>query len=446
MPRDPNTVLPQPVFAEVSPSQDPTGFTTPHPSDNAVFDALGNLLKKDVVSFETSRAKPDEMFTLQAALGARGAAAVKQIKSAGKIVFHAVGDTGASNAAKFANEIRVSDQVTIDCRDANEANRPSFFFHLGDVVYNFGEARYYFDQFYEPFRNYPVPIFAIPGNHDSFVVPNTPAGETPLTIFSRNFCATGPMVTAEAGSMHRTAMTQPGVYFTLDAPFVRVIGLFSNALEDPGLISSEQGRWPGVPDVQLDYLAAQLKRIKTEKYAGAVVLATHHPPFSYSPPPTGAASGGTGGNHGSSVAMLGQIDEICKKQGVYPHAFLAGHAHNYQRFERVVRFGGQDIEVPFIVCGDGGHNVNRIVQARNGHPAVEPPFNAAVDYLDKKPVVQSKSLKLKAYDDGSYGYLRITVDKKRMKIGFHEVGKTRLPQSRSDVVTVDLATHKTVAT
>jgi hypothetical protein len=238
-------------------------------------------------------------------------------------------------------------------------------------------------------------------------------------------------------------MTQPGVYFTLDAPFVRIIGLFSNSLEDPGLISSEKGLWPGVPDVQLDYLAAQLKRIKTEKYTGAVILATHHPPFSYAPPPQGS---GGGGNHGSSLAMLGEIDEICKKQGVYPHAFLAGHAHNYQRFERLVRFGGSDIEVPFIVCGDGGHNVNRVVQGRNGQPAVEPQFNMTVDYLDKKPVVQSKGLKLKAYDDESYGYLRITVDKKKMKIGFHQVGSTRLPQSRADVVTVDLATHRTIAT
>jgi calcineurin-like phosphoesterase family protein len=443
MPRDPNTALPQPIFSETSVSQDPTAFITPHPSDTAQFNALGNLLKKDVVSFETSRVSAGDLFTLREALGARGAPTVKQIKTAGKIVFHAVGDTGASNAAKFANEIRVADQLTMDCRAANAANRPSFFFHLGDVVYNFGESRYYFDQFYEPYRNYPVPIFAIPGNHDSFVIPNTPPSEAPLTIFSRNFCAPSPMVTPEAGSMHRTAMTQPGVYFTLDAPFVRVIGLFSNSLEDPGLISSEKGRWPGVPDVQLDYLAAQLKRIKTEKYTGAVIVATHHPPFTYSPPPR---MEGSGGNHSGSTAMLGEIDEICKKQGVYPHAFLAGHAHNYQRFERVVRFGGKDIEVPFVVCGDGGHNVNRIVQGRNGQPATEPQFNTTVDHLDRKPVVQSKGLKLKAYDDDSYGYLRITVDKKKMKIGFHQVAITRLPQSRADVVTVDLATHRTVAT
>ena len=80
-------------------------------------------------------------------------------------------------------------------------------------------------------------------------------------------------------------MTQPGVYFTLDAPFVRIIGLFSNALEDPGVISSEKGKWANVPDTQLDYLAAQLARIKKENHSGAVLLALHHPPFSYAPPP-----------------------------------------------------------------------------------------------------------------------------------------------------------------
>ena len=131
-------------------------------------------------------------------------------------------------------------------------------------------------------------------------------------------------------------MTQPGVYFTLEAPFVRVIGLFSNALEDPGVISSQAGRWPGVNDKQLKFLSAQLKRIKKEKYKGAVLLATHHPPYSYSPPPK---TGGSGGNHGCSSAMLKQIDEICLQEGVYPHAVLSAHAHNYQRYTRIMKFG-----------------------------------------------------------------------------------------------------------
>ncbi|HEX5424024.1 MAG TPA: metallophosphoesterase [Candidatus Acidoferrales bacterium] len=441
MPRGGSTVLAQPIFGESNTTPDPTKFTTKHPSDSQVYKEIGDLSKKDVVGFDPSRGEARDLFTLADALGPHGPEMTKAITRAGKIIFHSVGDTGASNQKKYGDEISVADQLTADCHNANQANRPAFLFHLGDVVYNFGESTYYYDQFYDPFRNYPLPIFAIPGNHDSFVVPGTPAGKEPLTTFQRNFCASQPAVTAEAGSLHRTAMTQPGVYFTLDAPFVRIIGLFSNSLEDPGLISSENGKWPGVPDNQLDFLTDQLQRIRSEKYQGAVLLATHHPPFSYSPPPK---LPGSGGNHSSSVDMLREIDGICKKVGVYPHAFLSGHAHNYQRFVRQITFGGKACEVPFIVCGDGGHNVNRLVRAKKGQAPQEPPFGISTSYLDFKPAVSAQDLILKHYDDTNYGYLRIRVDKKKIAIEFHQIGQSSLFQSRVDMVTVELASHKVV--
>ncbi|HEY0702242.1 MAG TPA: metallophosphoesterase [Candidatus Acidoferrales bacterium] len=441
MPRSALTTLPQPIFNEGSITADPTGFKIKHPSDAKLFDQIQSLLTKDVVSFSPSRLPNDQLFSLQDAFGAHGAEMVKSIQSAGKIIFHSTGDTGASNEGKFGNELRVADQLTADCQTSDQANRPAFLYQLGDVVYDFGESRYYYDQFYDPYRNYPAPIFAIPGNHDSFVVPNTPAGSLPLEIFQRNFCATEPTITPEAGSLHRTAMTQPGVYFTLDAPFVRIIGLFSNALEDPGVISSEKGKWKAVPDLQLDFLTAQLNLIKKQKYNGAVILALHHPPFSYSPAPKAQ---GTGGNHGGSPNLLREIDTICKAQGVYPHAVLSGHAHNYQRFSRMVQVGSKTFEVPFIICGDGGHNVNRLVQGTKGQDAVEADFGADVSYMDQKPAITSKGLILKHYDDQNYGYLRITVDAQSLKIGFNQVGTSSIPQSRTDLVTVDLASHTVV--
>lgn len=275
------------------------------------------------------------------------------------------------------------------------------------------------------------------------MVPNTPEGEEPLAIFQRNFCAQKFGITAEARSLHRTGMLQPGVYFTLDAPFVRIIGLFSNALEDPGVISNLDGKWPTVSNVQIDFLRAQLKKIKAESYKGAVLLATHHPPFSYSPPATG---GGTGGNHGSSTVMLQQIDKVCHDEGVYPHAFLAAHAHNYQRYTRIVEFGGKEIDVPFIVCGDGGHNVNPLVRASRGQPAQEPNAGTDVGYLEGRHRPSwAKQLLLEKYDDQNYGYLRVHVDKEELKIGFHQVGVRTLAQSRYDMVTVNLADHAMVA-
>jgi len=40
-------------------------------------------------------------------------------------------------------------------------------------------------------------------------------------------------------------MTQPAVYFTLDAPYVSIIGLYSNVLDTGGgIISSQGGHFP----------------------------------------------------------------------------------------------------------------------------------------------------------------------------------------------------------
>jgi acid phosphatase type 7 len=52
--------------------------------------------------------------------------------------------------------------------DLNRADgsAPTFFYHLGDVVYYNGQITDYYSQFYEPYNHYNVPILGIPGNHD----------------------------------------------------------------------------------------------------------------------------------------------------------------------------------------------------------------------------------------------------------------------------------------
>ncbi len=442
MPRQASTPMAGPIFDEPTASPDPVQFKIAHPSDTQLYKQVQNLLTKDVVAFTKMRGKPDDLYSLESALGKPGPAAIEKITSAKKIVFHAGGDSGASAQRNLAHELSVADQITLDCHSAADPDRPRFFYHLGDLVYNFGESQYWYDQFYDPFRNYPAPIFAIPGNHDSFIVPGTKSASEPLKIFARNLCAAKPNITAEAGSLHRTAGTQPGVYFTLDAPFVRIIGLFSNSLEDPGVISNQSGKFPKVPNFQIEYLTAQLQRVKKENYKGALLLATHHPPYSYAP-----ASSGSGGNHSSSSEMLFEIDSICKQVGVYPHAFLSGHAHNYQRYTRTVDFGAKDpYDVPFIVCGDSGHNVNPVVRPKKGEPAQDPGNGIDVSYLEgKKTGVKSKGVLLEKHDSFNYGYLRISVDAQQLRIGFHQAGASSLPQSRFDMVTVDLATHTMVS-
>jgi hypothetical protein len=144
--------------------------------------------------------------------------------------------------------------------------------------------------------------------------------------------------------------------------------------------------------------------------------------------------------------MLRQIDEICLQEGVYPHAFLSAHAHNYQRYTRIIKFANSEIDVPFIVCGDGGHNVNPIVRSSKGHTAEEPHPGSSVAYLEsKKAAIKANQLLLEKYNDTNYGYLRIHVDKEHLRIGFHQVGASTLAQSRYDMVTVNLADHTMVA-
>jgi hypothetical protein len=439
----PQPLFDEPVFTQGAPTPDPTRFTVPHPSDAQLYAQIQALLYEDAVGFPAARGAPGYLYELATALGPHGPEAVQTLQSAGQIVFHIVGDIGASTAGKYPDEILVSDRLTEECQTAAPATRPAFLYLLGDLVYDFGESQHYYDQFYEPYRNYPAPIFAIPGNHDSFIVPGTAASEAPLDTFQRNFCATEPVVTPEAGSLHRTAMTQPGVYFTLDAPFVRIIGLFSNALEDPGVISSQGGTWKAVPDYQLDFLSAQLSRVKTDGFTGAILLAVHHPPFSYAPP---AGGSGAGGSHAGNPAMLAQIDAICAATGVYPHAFLSGHAHNYQRYTRSVNFAGGSYQVPFIVCGDGGHDVNALVQARMGSAPQEPADGLDVAYLDSNPAVDSVGLVLDRHDDSTYGYLRVSVNVEQLSIGFYPVDVNVPAHTLSDGVTVDVASHSIVAT
>src|SRR5208283_2499761 len=205
------------------------------------------------------------------------------------------------------------------------------------------------DQFYDAYRDYPAPIFAIAGNHDGMVSPLT---STPtLQAFLTNFCTVGqaPHRTPETGELSRTAQIQPGVYFTLEAPFVRILGLYSNCLEDPGVISDEGGMFPYLGQTQVNFLKAALKRVATEKFAGAVIVAVHHPPYvAQTKAPKQDAH--NAGKHGGSPLMLKDIDSACQQAGIWPHAILSGHAHNYQRFTR--HKGGR--ETPFVVCGNGG--------------------------------------------------------------------------------------------
>jgi len=337
------------------------------------------------------------------------------IQNAGKIRFHAVGDTGAAKvnrsqtaATAIGHEAAVADAMVAEVTNQGD-NGPAFFFHLGDVVYNFGEAQYYFDQFYEPFRAYDRPIFAIPGNHDGMVFgQGSSAPQVPtLDAFLTNFCSAEPGPSPDSGGLMRSVMTQPGVYFTLDAPFVSIIGLYSNVLDSgPGVISSQGGHFPLVDD-QLAFLTSELARLKPDRAANkrAVLLAVHHPPLS------------ADAKHGGSLGIMKDIDACCAKARLYPDVVLCGHAHLYQRFTRIK--GGK--ETPYIVAGSGGFAATAPKQLQ------QVPITVGDHTLVIAPIAQ-------------FGFLTLETDAKTISIAFKTADGSSV--IIRDSVTVDLRAGK----
>jgi calcineurin-like phosphoesterase family protein len=406
-----------PLFGEPTPSSDPTRFLD-QPHDSGFYKLLNKSLLQPIPPPTNSGITPDKLvLSLEQALGSGGPAKVQALQKAGMIVFHSAGDTGPTKGP--ATLTAVVDKMNEDFNEVDPADVPSFFYHLGDVIYNFGEDEYYYDQFYEPFRDYQAPVFAIPGNHDGMMYKGQ-AGAT-LEAFLRNFCADNWRKPPEAGGLPRTTMIQPAVYFTLDAPFVKIIGLYSNVLEGPGVVSDQGDKTSPVKNVQLDFLKAQLNLVKKSNYKGALIVAVHHPPFT------------AGTIHGGSPGMLKDLDTAFQAAGVYPHAILSGHAHNYQRFTRTE--GTR--ETPYIVAGSGGHAANAIRPGKNSAPIRTP--------LDMGAVPGGGTVRLETYFP-NFGYLRVVANSKLVSFEFHEVGSGLQSKSPIDSVTVDLQSHTLTTT
>jgi hypothetical protein len=402
--------LDHPVFAQPQPTPDPTKFRVKHPSDGPAYaeiDQLNKAHKLAAMPFPAPRGGTEPTLTLEEVLGGNSQA-IATITNNKQIVFHSGGDCGNTRGPSKQNE--VSDKMVSDFDETVPSEIPQFHMLLGDVVYSFGEVQYYYDQFYEPYREYPAPILAAAGNHDGMVAPETHAKS--LDGFLRNFCASSFVVQPEAGGLSRTAQIQPGVFFTFEAPFVRILVLYSNVLEDPGVIADDN-----IGNSQVKYLQAALKRVRDENYTGALLIAHHHPIYTHA-------------RHGWSVEMLSQIDAACKAAGVWPHAVLAGHAHNYQRFTRTRSDGTQ---IPYIVCGNTGHNVQKLT--RSNVPLRTP-------QVIQKAGAKTDQVVFENYDDTNYGYLRVIATNSQIRIEYHPASDGTTVKTPDDFVTVDLKTRK----
>jgi uncharacterized protein YukJ len=333
---------------------------------------------------------------------------ISQIQAAGQICFHSVGDTGAPKATSVPHEGNVTNLMVQDLLKPTADQRPAFLFHLGDVVYFYGEEPYYYDQFYKPFEKYAAPVFAIPGNHDGLTYNATMVSLEP---FRDAFCAPSPTVWSGSGGIQRSSMIQPGVYFTLDAPFVSIVGLYSNCSESTGYLDQQQ----------LLFLRTELARLKKLRTAGtfvAFLLAVHHPPYSLTQ------------DTGHSNAMRQAMDAEFLAANLWPDAVLSGHAHIYQRMTRAVTNVGASLQIPYIVAGSGGYAIT---------PTQE------IDKTGMQQLNQTDpSFKLHQYIDG-FGYLYITVTAPgsgktpTLTIDFRNANTSA---GKNDSCTVNLKTHQ----
>jgi hypothetical protein len=332
-----------------------------------------------------------------------GAAGVQEIEGIGFIRFHATGDTGRQKDGNQQQE--VAEDMALDYQPDAGGQNPAFFFNLGDVIYGTDKDNAYRDQFYRPNMKYPGKIIAIPGNHDGEVFRGS--DPDPLRAFWENFCAPDavvPPIAADA-RIFRETMTQPGIYWLLDAPFVQIVGLYSNVAEGPGFLDGAGG-----DDSQKQWLAKTLKVLRAQRDQGprkALIIGVHHPPFS-------------NGGHAGSPKMLADIDQACQDAGIMPDAVLSGHAHNYQRHTRRVNFQNRPMEIPFLVAGCGGHNDLSVGEAY-GQVVGDHSFD--------------KSLR-------GYGYLLVKVSPSRLQIDMWQVPSAG--NEPFDTVAVDLQTNRLV--
>jgi hypothetical protein len=320
-------------------------------------------------------------------------------EKAGRLVFHAVGDTGGVHGTATQEAIATAMEEQIKTSDPGHA--PAFFYDLGDVIYFNGQRRLYKTEFYEPYQYYPALIFAVPGNHDGDThvqKGDLPDHEPSLSGFFDNFCDAHPRYV----SPYRMSMTQPYVYWTLDAPFVTVIGLYSNV---EGSLDA-RGRYE-----QQQFLLTQLSSAPKDK---KVIVAVHHPPFSLDIP------------HGGAYDVLNALDRAFSKSGRYADAVLSGHVHNYQRFSRNV----QGRSIPYVVAGAGGYaNDKKSLHKLQNEIQALP--KSKLPYQTTHPDV-----KLEAFNDAEPGFLRLTVDAKHIKIEYFLVPFDEGPVQPFDSVVV----------
>lgn len=287
------------------------------------------------------------------------------------MVFHMVGDTGGFKQPELQKQVAghmAQQYLNAICPE----ERPSFLYHLGDIVYHYGEADQYESQFLQPYETYPGPIYAIAGNHDTDINPNCGEHYQSLEAFYAAFCNTCPATIHFGTGLKRKSQVQPNVYWTMQAPLATIIGLHTN-VPKYGCIQKEQKSW----------FIKELKEAAKYSAEKAIIVCMHHAPYSADV------------NHGSSQPMIEFLESAFEEAGVKPDIIFSGHVHNYQRFSKHYSDGKT---IPFIVAGAGGFD-----ELHGLADPYEPSYYAESKLFDQ--------VELENYCDNRHGFLKVSIEK-----------------------------------
>jgi len=229
-----------------------------------------------------------------------------------------------------------------------EGTDSDFLFILSDVIYPAGGIDEYENKFYRPYKDYPRPIYAVPGNHDWY---------DDLTGFMFHFCdrddgapkVAGPgggwkrflrrLLWRHAPKGHAKAIArmkakrarpsqqghQPGPYVAIDAGPVLLVGIDTGIT---GGLDRDQGEW--------------LRRVSRDSDKPKILLTGKPLRVNGEPRPGGIEGGGV-------------VDEIVQAPKHNYIAAIGGDVHNYQRYPVTLEDGRT---IQYIVSGGGGAFMN----------------------------------------------------------------------------------------
>lgn len=285
--------------------------------------------------------------------------------------FHMVGDTGSLRRPEFQRHVAkaMASQIRPGTGDRKG---PHFLLHLGDIVYDHGEASEYAAQFFGPYEVYPAPVFALAGNHDGGINPLNPVPYNSLDAYMAAFCAPHAREVSFSGGSRRRSMTQPNVYWSMRTPLANFICLYGNTT-----------KFGHIDGCQFDWLLHELSAFGWEKGDKALFLCLHHAPYSADT------------NHGSSPNMIHLLERAFAITGVVPDVVCSGHVHNYQRFSRHCRNGEV---IRYLVSGAGGYaDLHKIA--------------AAADERVCEDERLCENVQLESYCDDRHGFLKMRIER-----------------------------------